>query len=129
MRPDSRASAAMAVMNARSRASSTGSRIGTHAFRRPFEAHQPSDQRVVTRVGGIGVLLRKLCVKSILRKVRRVVAWNVETEAAKARRADENEQRLDRLRARGKIAQALFDQIGAGKCVVDVHHSANRELQ
>jgi hypothetical protein len=76
----------------------------------------------------VGVLFRKLRVEPILREIGRVVR-NVEAEAAQAWGADEDEQRLDRLCARGEIAQALADQIGAGECVGDSMISADWELQ
>jgi len=76
----------------------------------------------------VGVLFRKLRVEPILREIRRVVR-NVEAEAAQARGADENEQRLDRLRPEARSRRPWLIRSEPGSASETSMISADWELQ
>jgi len=67
----------------------------------------------------VRVLRRQQLVEAMLGKVRRV--GNVETEVPQARCADKDQECGDRLDAARNVAEAVANQIGARKGIIDFH--------
>ena len=79
------------------------------AFRSALEPHEAADERVVAGVGGVGVLPGKALVEPVLgRRDRRGYP---EPQAPKSRRADRDEQGLDRFDASLEVLDPLADEL------------------
>jgi hypothetical protein len=99
-------------MSRRMRSASAGSRIAVCGGReRAFEADETADERVVTAVRGVSVPLAEKAVEPVLG--RRERAGNRDAAHLEPRRADRDEERLDRLDARLQIGESPLDELGA----------------
>ena len=91
------------------------------AFRRPLEAHEPADERVVPGVRGVRIGLREYLVETMfgLRKWR---LRDFHPDLPKPRRADRNEEGGNRFDPSREVVQPLADDIASGKAL-DLHDS------
>src|SRR5215210_4664923 len=101
-------------MSRRIRSSSASSRTARRGrSSSALEAHEPPDERVVTRVRGVAVLAPQQLVEAALGRRKRIA--DVEAEAAEARRADRDQERLARLDPSLEVGEPLLDELRPGQ--------------
>jgi hypothetical protein len=82
-------------------------RSGSIAFGRVLEADEPLHEGVVAGVGGIAVGLGELQIEAMLGGGERGLRHR-QVDAAQARRADRDEERLDRFGAAGESSRPCW---------------------